>query len=120
LTLAGRFAVLWVTGLLTLVPYCVYYLLYEAPREQYALFITLPLFWIFGYWGVAGPLIAAVRVRQVFRLLEQVRTREQLVELWNRPETREAAVDAIARENRLPRFLARRVLALMERRLSRR
>jgi hypothetical protein len=116
--MATRFAVLWVIGLATLVPYCVWYLLYEASREQYALYIVLPLFWIFGYWGVVGPLIAAVRVRSVFRLLEQVRTREQLLALWAKPETREAAVDLIARENRLPRFLARRVLALLERRLA--
>jgi len=116
--MATRFAILWVIGLVTLVPYCIYYLLYEATREQYALYIVLPLFWIFGYWGVVGPLIAAVRVRSVFRLLEQVRTREQLLALWEKPETREAAVDLIARENRLPRFLARRVLTLLERRLA--
>lgn len=117
--MATRFMVLWVIGLFTLVPYCVYYLLYQATRDEYALYLTLPLFWIFGFWGVAGPLIAAVRVRSVFRALEQVRTREQLVALWEKPETREAAVDLIARENRLPRFLARKVLAWMERRVAR-
>lgn len=113
-----RFAILWVVGLLTLVPYSIYYLFYQATREQYAFFIVLPLFWIFGYWGLVGPLVAAVRVRRVFKALEQVRSREELVALWNKPETREAAVDLIARENRLPRFLARRVLALLERRLA--
>lgn len=111
-----RFTVLWVLGLLTLVPGSVYYLFYHAPREQYALFIVLPLFWIFGYWGIVGPLLAAVRVRRVFRTLEQVRTREQLAALIREPETRAAAIDLIARENRLPRFLARQVLALLERR----
>jgi len=116
--MATRFAVLWVIGLVTLVPYSVYYLFYEATREQYALYIVLPLFWVFGYWGIVGPLIAAVRVRRVFRALEQIRTREQLIALWEKPETREAAVDLIARENRLPRFLARRVLVLLERRLT--
>ena len=117
--MATRLMVLWVIGLFTLVPYSVYYLFYQASREEYALYLTLPLFWVFGYWGVAGPLIAAVRVRGVFRALEQVRTREQLVALWEEPETREAAVHLIARENRLPRFLARTVLAWMERRASR-
>jgi hypothetical protein len=114
----ARFTVLWVLGLLTLVPASVYYLLYHAPREQYALFIVLPLAWIFGYWGVAGPLIAAVRVRRVFRTLEQVRTREQLVALIREPETREAAIDLIARENGLPRFLAKHVYALLERKFT--
>jgi hypothetical protein len=114
----ARFSVLWVLGLLTLVPGSVYYLLYHAPREQYALFIVLPLFWIFGYWGVVGPLIAAVRVRRVFRALEQVRTREQLLALVREPETREAAIDLIARENGLPRFLAKHVYALLERKFT--
>jgi len=36
-----RFTVLWVIGLLTLVPYWVYFLLYEATRDQYALYLVL-------------------------------------------------------------------------------
>lgn len=112
-----RFAALWVVGLLTLVPYCIYYLLYQAQRDEYALYIVLPLFWIFGYWGIAGPIIAAIRVRQVMRALEAIRTREQLEALIRSPEARETAIDLVARENRLPRFLARWVVALMEKKL---
>lgn len=52
-------AVIWLLGFLTVVPYATYYLFFEAQREQYALLITLVLFWIFGYWSVVGPLIAA-------------------------------------------------------------
>jgi hypothetical protein len=37
-----------VIGLATLVPYGVYYLFFEASRDQYA--FTAVLFWIFGYW----------------------------------------------------------------------
>jgi hypothetical protein len=48
----------WVVGLLTAVPYAAYHLWFYAPREQYALLITFILFWIFGYWGVVGPLLA--------------------------------------------------------------
>jgi hypothetical protein len=47
---------IWVFRLFTVVPYAAYYLLYYALREQYALLITFILFWIFGYWGVVGPL----------------------------------------------------------------
>jgi hypothetical protein len=65
--------VVWVVGLLTAVPYGAYYLLFEAQRDEYALLITLLLFWVFGYWGVVGPLIAAIKVRKVFRAIEQAR-----------------------------------------------
>ena len=53
---------LWVAGLVTIVPYGTYYLLFHAERDQYALLITLVLFWIFGYWGVVGPVLGACLV----------------------------------------------------------
>lgn len=52
--MARYFMLLWVVGLLTLVPYGTYYLLVHASADQYALLITLVLFWIFSYWGLLG------------------------------------------------------------------
>lgn len=110
--------VVWVAGLLTLVPFGTYYLLFHAERDQYALLITLVLFWIFGFWGVAGPILSAVKVRALFRSLERARSRGELREALLSPESREAAVDFIATENHIPRFLATRVWRLLERRLA--
>lgn len=110
--------VLWVVGLLTLVPYGTYYLLFEASRDQYAFLITGVLFWIFGYWGVVGPLIAAVKVRKVFRAIESARSKDELVEALRSPDAQDAAIDLIASENRIPRFLAARVYKLLAGRLS--
>jgi hypothetical protein len=110
--------VVWIAGLLTLVPYGTWYLFFEAPRDQYALLITLVLFWIFGYWGVVGPILAAIKVRRVFRALERAGSREELLAQLRSPDTREAAIDLIASENRIPRFLAARVFNLLASRLS--
>jgi hypothetical protein len=108
--------VVWVAGLLTLVPFGTYYLFFEAPREQYALLVTGVLFWIFGYWGVVGPLVAAIRVRRVFRAIELAGTRDELERALRSEETAEVAIEFIATENGIPRFLARRVYALLVRR----
>jgi hypothetical protein len=110
--LAGAIA-LWVVGLFTAVPYASYYLLYHAPREQYALLITFVLFWIFGYWGVVGPLLAIVKVRRVFREIEGATSKDDLMRTLQSAETRDVAIDLIATDNHIPRFLARRVYGLL-------
>jgi hypothetical protein len=112
-----RATVLWIAGLLTLVPYATYHLLFRAPREQYALLITFVLFWVFGYWGVVGPFLAALKARRVFRAIEQTRSNEELMAALRSPETREVAIDIIASENHIPRIIATRVYNLLAERL---
>lgn len=109
---------LWILGLLTVVPYGTYYLLFEAPRDQYAPLIVGLLFWIFGYWGVVGPLLAALKVRVVFRAIELARSKDDLLRTLQTPEARDAAIDMIALDNHIPRFLAVRVYTLLVQRLA--
>jgi hypothetical protein len=104
-----RAAILWVLGLLTIVPYSIYHLLYYAQREEYALLITLVLFWIFGFWGVVGPILAAIKIRRVFRALEMAQSKEKLKEILSSKESQDAAVDLIASENHIPKFLAKKI-----------
>jgi hypothetical protein len=111
-------AILWVVGLLTAVPYATYYLLFEAPRDQYALLITAILFWVFGYWSLVGPLLMLVKVRTVFRALETATSRHELEQALKSADARDVAIDLIASENRIPRFLAVRVYELLVRRFS--
>lgn len=114
-----RWAVLaWIVGLLTVVPYATYYLFVRAPRDQYALLITLVLFWIFGFWGVVGPILTAVKVRSVFRTLERSHAEGTLLQALRGAETRDVAVTMIASENRIPRFVAAKVYRLLVQRLS--
>jgi hypothetical protein len=105
--------IVWIVGLLTIVPFGTYYLLFEAQRDQYALLITSVLFWIFGYWGVVGPILAAIRVRRVFEAIALAHASGKLKEALRSEETAEVAINLIALENKIPRFLARRVYRLL-------
>ena len=112
-------SLLWIAGLLTAVPYATYYLLYHAPREEYALLITFVLFWIFGYWSIAGPLIMIVKVGRVFRRLEAAQNAASLAASLRDKETADVMIDFIASENKIPRFIAARLYRLLVSRLSR-
>jgi len=111
---------LWIVGLLTVVPYATWHLLFRAPREQYALLITFVLFWIFGYWGLVGPIVSIVKVRSVFRTIQQTQSREELVAVLRSEDAQNVAIDHIAAEYGIPRFLASRVLKLVTQRIAER
>lgn len=110
--------VLWVVGLVTLVPYGTYYLLFHASSDQYAWLITVILFWIFGFWGVAGPIVAALRVRRLMGAIERAGTSEELKKVIQSNESREAVIELIASENNIPKFIARPIYRWLERRLA--
>lgn len=98
---------LWLAGLFTVVPYAVYYLLFQAQRHQYALLIGLTLFWIFGFWGIAGPVILLVKMYRLRRSFEKIGAQEQLEELLHSDNASEVAIELIASENKIPRFIAK-------------
>jgi hypothetical protein len=53
----------------------------------------------------------------VFRAIEQTGTQEDLIEALRSPDTRDVAIDFIASENHVPRFIAARVYDLLLTRL---
>lgn len=99
----------WVTGLLTAVPWATWHLLFHAPREQYALLIVGILFWLFGYWALVGPLLTALKIRAVMRAIERMPTQSRIREALRSKEAEDVVVELIASENRIPRFLALKV-----------
>ena len=107
-----RITFVWVFGLVTAVPYGVYYLFFRAPSEQYALLITLILFWIFGFWAVVGPILSAIKVRRLFKALETVSDKEQFQAVLQRADSEDALIDLLASENRIPKFIARKLYAV--------
>ncbi len=113
-----KIAIPWVLGLLTIVPYSIYHLLYFAQRSEYALLIALVLFWIFGFWGVVGPILTAIKIRHVFRALETVQSKEKLGEILKSTEAQDVAIDLIASENHIPKFLAKKIYFAAVRKLS--
>lgn len=110
--------IIWVVGLVSVVPYCFYYLFFEAAREQYAFFLVFPLFWIFGYWGVVAPILSAIKIRQFFKALEMVESENDLKRLMQDPDSKETTIELIASENHVPKFIARRLYNHMAKRLS--
>ena len=117
-TMIKRFIILWVVGLLTFVPYGIYYLFFEASRDQYALVSVLVLFWVFGFWGVAGPIISALKIHRVFNVLEKTSSGEELKKLIQSNESQNVVIDLIASENHVPKFIASRIYSLFVKRLS--
>ena len=115
-----RAMVVWIIGLCTGVPYATYYLFFEATRDQYAALIVGVLFWIFGYWGVVGPIVSALKVHSVFRAIETAHEQGKLKEAIQRRETEDTVIELIASENRIPRFIAAKVYRLALNKLSRR
>jgi hypothetical protein len=113
-----RIAILWVAGLITIVPYGTYYLFYKASRDEYALVITLIFFWIFGFWSIVGPIISVVKIRKIMKAFEAARTPGEMKNILLSEESRETVIDLIATENRIPKFVAKRVFSLLLQRLS--
>jgi len=110
--------ILWIVDLVTLVPYGIYYLLFHAQRDQYALQITLVLFWIFGFWGVMGPILGAIKIRRFFKALENAQSAEKLKELLESRESQDTVFDLIAVDNGIPKFLARKIYFMAVRKFS--
>lgn len=104
-----RVSLLWIFGLVTIVPLALYRLFFNAERDEYAFLITIGLFWVFGFWSVVGPLITAVKIRSVFLALEKAPSEEEFRRTLLAPESRELAIDVIASENHLPKFFVRMV-----------
>ena len=104
-----RIALLWVLGLVTIVPTGIYYLFYYARRDEYAFLITIVLFWVFGFWGVVSPILVILKTRHVLRALEMAQSGEEFKKVLLSQDSQDVAIRLIASENRIPTFLARKI-----------
>lgn len=105
--------VIWIGGLLTAVPYSIYYLLYYAPREQYALLIVFILFWALGYWSIVTPALIAIKATRIVASLKKAKTKDDIQGILEDKETMDTAIRVIASENRIPLFVAKWVFRLV-------
>jgi quinol monooxygenase YgiN len=112
-----RITVIWVLGIVTLVPYAVYRLLFVAQPDEYAFLIVFPLFWVFGFWGVVGPLFAAVKAHRLLKALEAAHGSVALQKAFQENEGDDVIVDLIRSENRIPKWLARGIFDRVKPRL---
>lgn len=115
-----RVTLLWIAGIVMIVPYAIYQLLFHAQRDEYAFLIVAPLFWVFGFWGVVGPALAAWRVHTLMKALEAAQGSEEIRAAFEKHQGREVVVDLVASEYRLPRFMARWVCDRVAKELQKR
>lgn len=112
-----RIVILWLTGVIIIVPYCIYRLLYIAEPDEYAFLIVFPLFWIFGFWGVVGPMVGAFKVHKLIKAIEKAGSYSEVEKAYEENEGKEIVIDLIANENKIPRFMARWLYKKVEPRL---
>jgi len=67
---------------------------------------------------VAGSLLSVYKVHQVFRAIELAADGEERKRILQSGDAEKVAIDLIATENRVPRFLARRVFRYALRRFA--
>lgn len=112
-----RITIVWVLGIVLLVPYAIYRLLFVAEPDEYAFLIVFPLFWIFGFWGVVGPIFGAVKGHGLIRALEKAGSSEELRKAFVEHEGDDVIIEFIRAENRIPRWLARKIYRRVKPRL---
>jgi hypothetical protein len=83
--------------------------------ENAAAVIVLPFAWVFGYWGVVGPLLAAWKIWKLQSVLEEhCERRAQGLDTDATEQDVEDALTLLAtQENPLPEKWARRIVRLM-------
>ncbi|HEY5657881.1 MAG TPA: hypothetical protein VIY27_08830 [Myxococcota bacterium] len=82
-------------------------------REDLALVIVLPLAWPFGFFPIVTPLLIAIRMRAIQKLVEQAHQRMQAGVPPSEEQVAELAdyfTRLAASENAIPEFLARRLV----------
>ena len=102
-------AIVWILGLLAFVPYGLYYLFFYAEKSQYALIIVFLLFWIFGYWAVVTPIMTILKFRRLLKMAKEIQSWEKFLERMREGESEEVIVEWLSSENKIPKFLAKKV-----------
>ncbi len=120
LRLSITLTAVWIVGLVTAVPVAVYALLFVAPRAYDVPLLAFVIGWVFFYWPIVGPALMAWRVWRLMRALDAATSGAQVEALLRSGESEEIAVDFIATEHGLPRWLARRIYRALARRLDER
>lgn len=83
--------------------------------DNAALVIVLPFAWIFGYWGVVGPLLAAWKIWRLQSVLEEhcERRATGLDTSTTERDVEDALTLLLTQENPIPELWARRLVRLM-------
>ncbi len=100
-----KYVLIWLIGLCTFVPVATYHLLFKAQTYQLPL-LLLVAFWTFGFWPCFVPLYKMYRVKKLY---DGVTSQDDLKDFIQNSETKDVAVDAIAKHTGLPMVAAEKL-----------
>ncbi len=104
-----RVMALWIVGLVTIIPFCVYRLFWVAEPVEYPFLIVVPLVWVFGFWPVAGPLVLVWRIGGFMKRIQKAQNIGDLKEAYEKHDGRDLVIEVVARESGIPRFIAEKI-----------
>lgn len=116
MSLLKRSAALTITyllGLVTIVPYSLWHLLYHAPKEQYAFWMFLAIWWTFLFPPTVGALLTALTVLQVMRNIKRHRSLATLIR--ESGLTGDDLIALVARNVAIPKFVAKILVRRIQR-----
>lgn len=100
-----KFVLIWIVGLFTFVPVATYHLLFKAETYQLPLFLLVAT-WTFGFWPCFVPMYKTYRVKKLY---DDVTSQDDLTAFIKNSETKELAIDAIAKHTDLPTMAAEKL-----------
>lgn len=113
---SAGFFLLWVIGCVAVPAWSLSHVIAGTVNsENAALVIVLPFAWIFGYWGVVGPLLAAWKIWQLQSVLEEHCRRKAagLDTSTTEGDVEDALTLLATQENPIPEKWARRLVRLL-------
>ncbi len=80
--------------------------------------------WAFGYWTVVTPIWTLIRLRSIWRLVKDAHARGQVpgadITAQDREFLTDQVVEMVSADSGIPKFIARRVVTMVARRLLQR
>jgi high-affinity K+ transport system ATPase subunit B len=110
---SAALTITYLLGLLTIVPYSLWHVLHNAPREQYAVWLFVAIWWTFLFPPTIGALLTAVTVMRVMRNINRHRTLTTLIRASGL--TGDDLIALVARNIAIPKFVARILVRRIQR-----
>lgn len=100
-----KLVLIWILGMVTLVPATIYHMIFVAESLSFLAF-GFVFFWVFGYWSVFVPMFKLYRVRKLYK---KVSTREDFLEFVKNGESKEVVVTSLSNDSGIPEFILERI-----------
>lgn len=110
---SAALTITYFVGLITIVPYSLWHLLSDAPREQYPFWMFVAIWWTFLFPPTVGALLTALTVLSVMRNINRHRSLATLIR--ESGLTGEDLIALVARKIAIPKFVAKILVRRIQR-----